>query len=183
MPLMIHHLLRELEEARGRPVTLGEIRAHARDILPMAEANALRGLTRLAGAGLVDRIPGEGVEGDEGEAWRTRMDAPVEVMAARHPDLYNESFFYFLISQKIAGRPLPPQEVIRILREVAGGSRKMPAVADILHHLDARAAGVGSAARRKIVVKERMPVCIQRGPLQRWPGRRPNGGCRTPGSA
>ena len=140
MPLMIYHLLRELEDARGRPVTPAEIRAHARDILPMAEANAPGGLTRLAAAGLVDRIPGESVAGEAGEAWRTRGDAPAEVLAARQPDLYKESFWYFLVSQKVAGRPLPPREVIRILQEVTGGLPKQPEVHEILRHLDARAA-------------------------------------------
>jgi hypothetical protein len=47
---------------------------------------------------------------------------------------------YFLVSQKVAGRPLPPERVIRILREVTGGSARMPAVRDVLEHLNARAA-------------------------------------------
>jgi len=141
MPLMIYHLLREVQEIhRGRPVTQAQVEAHVREVLPMAEHNVQSGLERLAAAGLVDRITLDRFTEEEREVWRTRESAPVELLAARHPGLYDESFFYFLISQKVANRPLPPRKVIRILREVAGRSREMPAMADVLRHLDARAA-------------------------------------------
>ena len=141
MPLMIHHLLREVQKIRGgRPVPQAEVEAYAREVLPLAEHNVRSGLERLAGAGLVDRLTVDKFTEEEREVWSTRGDAPVEVLAARHPDLYRESFFYFLISQKAAGRPLPPREVIRILREVSGKSREMPAVTDILRHLNAQLA-------------------------------------------
>jgi hypothetical protein len=44
------------------------------------------------------------------------------------------------ISQKVARRPLPLQKVIRILREVTGKSREMPAVTGILRHPNAQPA-------------------------------------------
>jgi hypothetical protein len=106
----------------------------------MAEHNVQSGLQCLAAAGLVRRVTGGRCTETEGEVWRAQGDAPVQVLAARHPDLYKGSFWYFLVSQKIAGRPLAPREVIRILREVTGGSPKQPEVHEILRHLNARAA-------------------------------------------
>ena len=141
MPLMIYHLLREVQEIRrSRPVTQAQVAAYAREVLPMAEHNVQSGLERLAAAGLVGRVTVDTFTQAEREVWRTRGDAPVELLAARHPDPYKESFLYFLISQRVANRPPPPRKVIRILREVAGKSREMPAVTDVPRHLEARAA-------------------------------------------
>jgi hypothetical protein len=140
MPLMIYHLLRGAQDLRGRPVTLAEVEAHAREVLPLAEHNVQNGLQRLAAVGLVGRVTVDSFIEEEREFWGTQGDVPVERLAARHPDLYKESFWYFLISQQVAGRPLPPREVIRTLREVAGKSPAMPTVTDILRHLDARPA-------------------------------------------
>jgi hypothetical protein len=138
---MIHHLLREVQKIRGgRPVTQAEVEAYAREVLPIAEANVQTGLERLTGAGLVNRFTVDKFTEEEREVWSARGDAPVEVVAARHPDLYRESFWYFLISQRAAGRPLPPREVIRILGEVSGGSGKPPEVHEVLRNLDTRAA-------------------------------------------
>jgi hypothetical protein len=137
MPLMIYHLLREAQGVRGRPVTQAELEAHAREVLPLAEDNVQNGLQRLAAAGLAGKVTVDRFIEKEREFWGTRVDPPVELLAARHPDLYRESFWYFLISQRVAGRPLPPQEVIRILREVTGGSTKPPEVHEVLRHLEA----------------------------------------------
>jgi hypothetical protein len=138
---MIYHLLREVQGIqRGRPVTRARVEAHARKVLPIAEHNVQSGLERLAVAGLAARLTVDRFTEEEREAWKARGDAPVELLAARHPDLYKESFWYFLISQQTAGRPLPPREVIRILREVTGGSPRQPEVHEVLRHLDARAA-------------------------------------------
>jgi hypothetical protein len=137
---MIYHLLREAQNVRGRPVTQAEVEAHARELLPLAEHNVQSGLERLAAAGLAGKVTVDRFIEKEREFWGTRADASVEVLAARHPDLYRESFWYFLVSQRVAGRPLPPREVIRLLREVTGGSPKPPEVHEILRHLDARAA-------------------------------------------
>lgn len=141
MPLMIHHLLREVQKIRGgRPVTQSQVEAFAREVLPLAEHNVQAGLQRLSAAGLVGRVTVDRFTEEEREVWKALGDALVELLAARHPDLYKESFWYFLVSQKIAGRPLPPHKVIRILREVTGGSPKQPEVHEVLRHLDARAA-------------------------------------------
>jgi len=87
MPLMIHHLLREVQKIRGgRPVPQAEVEAYAREVLPLAQHNVRSGLERLAGAGLVDRLTVDKFTGEEREVWSARGDAPVEVVAARHPD-------------------------------------------------------------------------------------------------
>jgi hypothetical protein len=133
VPLIIYHLLQETERVLGRPVTRAEVEAHAREVVPIAERNVLPGLNRLAATHLADRSTA-----GNGEVWHASGNGSLEALATRHPDIYRESFWYFLISQKLAGRPLPPAEVVAILREVAGESQKLPAVADILRHLDER---------------------------------------------
>jgi hypothetical protein len=139
MPLMTYHLLREVQETREGPVTQAQVEAHAREVLPLAEHNVQTGLERLAGAGLVNRFTVDKFTEEEREVWSARGDARVEVVAAQHPDLYRESFWYFLISQRAGGRPLPPRKVIRILREVSGDSAKAPEVHEVLRNLETRA--------------------------------------------
>jgi len=136
--------------------------AYAREVLPLAEHNVQAGLQRLTTAGLVGRVTVDRFTEEEREVWKALGDAPAELLAARHPDLYKESFWYFLISQKVAGRPLPPREVIRILREVTGGSPKQPEVHETLRHLDARAARTESADRRPTLKAERGSIWSQR---------------------
>jgi hypothetical protein len=141
MPIMIYHLLREAQERRqGRPVTRAQVEAHAHKVLPMVEGNVQGGLERLAGAGLVARLTVDKYTEEEREVWSALGNEPPEVLAVRHPHLYGESFWYFLVSQKTAGRPLPTQEAIRILREVAGDSAKPLEAPELLRRLDARAA-------------------------------------------
>jgi hypothetical protein len=129
---MIYHLLRELQQAKGRPVAQHELEGYALQVLPMAEHNVGGGLKKLAAVGLVEASGGNGPE-----LWRTRGDEPPEVIATRLPKVYTDSFWYFLISRKVAGRPLPPQEVIRILRDVGGDSVMFPPVRDVLRYLEA----------------------------------------------
>ena len=90
-----------------------------------------------------------------------RGNAPVEFLAVRHPDLSHESFFYFLVSRRLASRPLPPRKVIRILREIAGDAGR-----------DQRAAIPGGAGVLKEIGRsqdyatrqERIPRCFRKKP-------------------
>ena len=126
MPIMIYRLLRDALERFGRPVTTRELTEHVHVTIPMCTDHVPDHLSVLARYDLVKRKLDKG---QKAFVWWIEKPYYSEAeLAEKYPGLFLESLYYHVVSDELAGEPIPLDYIIELLYEISGGSEKRPTI-------------------------------------------------------
>jgi len=152
---MIYEFVKGATRKLGRAPTTREIEEYALEVLPMCADHVQDHIVLLERKGLVRRR-----FDPERKAFVWELVPPIRTaqqLAEEFPELYLESMYYHAVSERLAGKPLPMEPVIKVLYEISKGERKRIPVS-VIHRVLARALEKGAQSPEEVltILKEEM---------------------------